>query len=88
MDSFICAYTDSPSQNYFFETIAWIGICLVTRSFGTLLFTILGTGQMITWANQKEKRYRTDFGDKYKAKKYPILPGLPYPGGKGKTAKK
>jgi len=74
--------------NYLFETIAWIGICLVTRSFGTLLFTIIGTGQMIPWANQKEKRYRTDFGDKYKAKKYPILPGLPYSGGKGKATKK
>ncbi|KAI9737268.1 MAG: 3-oxo-5a-steroid 4- dehydrogenase [Claussenomyces sp. TS43310] len=68
--------------NYLFETIAWMGICLVTRSYMTLLFTVVGTAQMVQWANQKEKRYRTDFGDRYKAKKYPILPGLAYPGGK------
>jgi very-long-chain enoyl-CoA reductase len=37
---------------------------------------------MIIWAQEKEKRYRLDFGDKYKPKKYPLIPGIPYSGGK------
>jgi hypothetical protein len=43
-----------------------------------VLFVIVGLGQMAIWAEGKEKRYRLYFGDKYKPKKYPLIPGIPY----------
>lgn len=47
-----------------------------------MLFTTVGIIQMVIWAQGKEKRYRLDFGDKYKPKKYPFIPGIAYKGGK------
>lgn len=62
--------------NYMFETIAWTGITLVTSSLSTLLFVIVAVGQMGVWAGGKEKKYRREFGDKYKKKRSVILPGI------------
>lgn len=63
--------------NYMFEILAWIGIYLITGlSWSVLLFTSVGTIQMWSWAVKKERRYRKEFGDRYKRKKYVILPGL------------
>jgi len=62
--------------NYLFETIAWVGICLVSKSLSTVLFTVVAFAQMQQWAWQKEKAYRTEFGDKYKKKRSPIIPTL------------
>lgn len=62
--------------NYLFETIAWVGICLVTKSLSTVLFAVVAFGQMQVWAKQKERRYRQEFGDKYKKHKYAIVPGF------------
>jgi very-long-chain enoyl-CoA reductase len=62
--------------NYMFEAIAWIGVALVNWSLSTVLFIIFAVGQMGVWAWKKEKRYRKEFGDKYKRKKYAILPGI------------
>lgn len=62
--------------NYLFESMAWVGICLVTKSASTVLFTAVAFGQMQIWAKQKEMRYRQEFGDKYKKKRYVIVPGL------------
>ncbi|CRG92245.1 enoyl reductase [Talaromyces islandicus] len=53
--------------NYMFEIIAWIGIYLLTGlSWSVLLFIVVGTLQMWAWAKKKERRYRQEFGDKYK----------------------
>ena len=62
--------------NYMFEIIAWVGILLVTRSLSTLLFLTVAVGYMGAWAKGKERRYRREFGDKYKKKRWVMLPGL------------
>ena len=62
--------------NYFFETIAWLGIILVTKSWATAVFTAVGFVQMVLWAQKKERAYRKDFGDKYKKKRSVIIPGI------------
>lgn len=62
--------------NYMFETIAWLGIVLVSRSWSTVFFSLLAVFTMSSWAKKKEKRYRREFGAKYRAKKYVILPGI------------
>jgi very-long-chain enoyl-CoA reductase len=63
--------------NYLAETISWIGVYLVSGfSYSVLLFAIVSVGQMIPWAKKKEHRYRKEFGDKYKKKRYTMLPGI------------
>lgn len=63
--------------NYMFETLAWIGMYLVSGlSLSVLLFAIVSTGQMMAWAKKKEKNYRKEFGDKYKKKKFTMIPGI------------
>ncbi|KAI1388689.1 3-oxo-5-alpha-steroid 4-dehydrogenase-domain-containing protein [Hypoxylon trugodes] len=62
--------------NYMFEIIAWVGIIMVTRSPSMLLSIIIGSYYMYTWGRGKEKAYREQFGDKYKRKRYVMLPGL------------
>jgi very-long-chain enoyl-CoA reductase len=64
-------------QNYLFEIISMIGLSLVTGSLSQAIFTVAGWYQMQEWAQGKEKRYRQEFGDKYKPKRYPLTPGLP-----------
>jgi very-long-chain enoyl-CoA reductase len=62
--------------NYMFEALAWLGVAMVNWSLSTVVFIGLAVGQMGLWAWKKEKRYRREFGDKYKRKKYAILPGI------------
>ncbi|KAK1139311.1 3-oxo-5a-steroid 4- dehydrogenase [Aspergillus melleus] len=63
--------------NYLFEVIAWLGVYLVSgMSWSVLFFILVGGAQMISWAKKKERRYRKEFGDKYKNKMYVMLPGL------------
>ncbi|CAG7953619.1 unnamed protein product [Penicillium salamii] len=63
--------------NYFFEILAWLGIFLISQlSWSVLFFTFVGGAQMWSWAWKKEKRYRKEFGDKYKKKRAVIFPGL------------
>ena len=53
---------------------AWTGILLVTKSWTTLVFDIAAFAQMQQWAIKKEKALRAEFPDKYKKKKYVLLP--------------
>lgn len=62
--------------NYMFETLSWIGVWMVTWSLSTLVFLLAAVPQMAVWAVKKEKRYRKEFGDKYKRKRFVMLPGL------------
>lgn len=62
--------------NYMFETLSWVGVALVNWSLSTVVFIIMAVAQMGAWAKKKEKRYRQEFGDKYKRKRYGILPGI------------
>ncbi|KAI0124853.1 3-oxo-5-alpha-steroid 4-dehydrogenase [Xylariales sp. AK1849] len=64
------------SPNYMYEILAWIGIILISRSPSVALFISIGAGYMFTWGKQKERAYRKEFGDKYKKKRYVMLPGL------------
>ncbi|CAG8904665.1 unnamed protein product [Penicillium egyptiacum] len=63
--------------NYFFEILAWLGIFLVSQlNWSVLFFVLVGGLQMWSWGWKKEKRYRKEFGDKYKKKRAVIFPGL------------
>ena len=63
--------------NYLFEVVAWTGVYLVSGlNWSVLLFIIVGSATMMKWASGKEKRYRKEFGDKYKRKRYVMFPGL------------
>ena len=62
--------------NYGFETLAWIGIAMVTWSWSTVFFAVVAIGQMGVWAKKKEQRYRKEFGGEYKKKRYGMLPGI------------
>ncbi|KAJ5375067.1 hypothetical protein N7517_007073 [Penicillium concentricum] len=63
--------------NYFFEIVAWLGIFLVSQlNWSVLFFVLIGGLQMWSWGWKKEKRYRKEFGDKYKKKRAVIFPGL------------
>ncbi|KAB8218002.1 3-oxo-5-alpha-steroid 4-dehydrogenase-domain-containing protein [Aspergillus novoparasiticus] len=63
--------------NYFFEIIAWIGIWFVSGfSWSIFIFIIIGSVQLAMWAKKKEHRYRKEFGDKYKVKRFVMLPGI------------
>ena len=62
--------------NYMFETVAWIGISMITWSLSTVIFAVAAVGQMAAWASKKEARYRKEFGAKYQRKRYAMLPGI------------
>ncbi|GAQ08224.1 putative enoyl reductase C646.07c [Aspergillus lentulus] len=63
--------------NYLFEIIAWIGVYLVSgMSWSVLFFITIGGSIMASWAAKKERRYRKEFGDKYKRKRFVIIPGI------------
>lgn len=63
--------------NYLTETISWIGVYLVSGlSWGVLIFLVISVAQMAQWAKKKERRYRKEFGDKYKKKRFAMLPGI------------
>ena len=63
--------------NYLFEVVAWTGVYLVSGlNWSVLFFIIVGSATMMKWASAREKRYRKEFGDKYKRKRYVMFPGL------------
>lgn len=62
--------------NYLFESIAWIGILLINRSWSTAVFIVVAVGQMALWATKKENRYRNELGTKYRKKRYSMIPGV------------
>jgi very-long-chain enoyl-CoA reductase len=63
--------------NYLTETISWLGVYLISGlSWGVLIFLVVSVAQMCQWASKKERRYRKEFGDKYKRKRFTMLPGI------------
>lgn len=62
--------------NYMFEVMAWVGVILISRSWAVVLFICTGTIYMRSWSRSKEKALRKEFGDRYKKKRYTMLPGL------------
>lgn len=47
--------------NYFFETISWVSILLLSMHWTSLLFVIFSVGQMYVWAVKKHKQYLKEF---------------------------
>ncbi len=64
------------SPNYMFEVLAWVGVILVSRSWAVVAFICTGIIYMRSWSRGKEKMLRNEFGDRYKKKRYTMLPGL------------
>jgi very-long-chain enoyl-CoA reductase len=62
--------------NYMFEVIAWVGVIIISRSWAVVLFILIGISYMRDWSRSKERALRQEFGDRYKPKKYTMLPGL------------
>lgn len=62
--------------NYTFEVIAWIGVIVASRDWSVAFFIAIGMSYMYDWGKGKERAYRKEFGDKYKPKRYVMLPGL------------
>ncbi|KAK4101983.1 hypothetical protein N658DRAFT_43053 [Parathielavia hyrcaniae] len=64
------------SPNYMFEVVAWTGVILISRSWTVVVFICAGTYFMRAWSRDKERALRNAFGDRYKKKRYTMLPGL------------
>ncbi|KAK4122800.1 hypothetical protein N657DRAFT_574982 [Parathielavia appendiculata] len=64
------------SPNYMFEVLAWTGVILISRSWTVVVFICTGIVFMRSWSRDKEKALRAAFGDRYKKKRYTMLPGL------------
>ncbi|KAF9580954.1 3-oxo-5a-steroid 4- dehydrogenase [Lunasporangiospora selenospora] len=61
--------------NYFFETLAWSAISLLTLSWSAHLFLVVAVGQMYIWAIKKHKGYRKEFSDYPRGRKamFPLI---------------
>lgn len=70
------SFTWVTCPNYLWEIVAWIGIALVGKSSSTYIFLAVAVYMMGSWGWKKEKRYRKEFGDKYKKKRFAIIPGI------------
>ncbi|KAK4179467.1 3-oxo-5-alpha-steroid 4-dehydrogenase-domain-containing protein [Triangularia setosa] len=64
------------SPNYMFEVTAWLGVIMISRSWAVVVFICTGIIYMRDWSRGKEKALRKEFGDRYKKKRYTMLPGL------------
>jgi len=62
--------------NYLFETMAWVGILMINRSWSTAVFLVVAGVQMAAWAKKKEGRYRKEGGGKYQKKRFAMVPGV------------
>ncbi|KAI0787743.1 3-oxo-5-alpha-steroid 4-dehydrogenase-domain-containing protein [Fomes fomentarius] len=51
--------------NYFFETLAWTSIAVMTGSYAAYLFLAVSTYQMAVWAIKKHRNYKKEFGKEY-----------------------
>ncbi|PKY03141.1 steroid reductase [Aspergillus campestris IBT 28561] len=64
--------------HYLFEVVSWVGIYLVggMRSWSILAFIVVGSVQMALWSKKRERRYRLEFGGRYKPKRFVMIPGV------------
>jgi very-long-chain enoyl-CoA reductase len=62
--------------NYMYELIVWAGLILVSRDVTVIATILTGSLYMYSWGKGKESAYRKQFGDRYKKKRYVMLPGL------------
>ncbi|ANB13440.1 trans-2-enoyl-CoA reductase (NADPH) TSC13 [Sugiyamaella lignohabitans] len=55
--------------NYFFESVGWLAIFLLSQNWSALVFFVVATAQMWVWAVKKHRRYRKEFPDYPKDRK-------------------
>ncbi|KAK6498916.1 3-oxo-5a-steroid 4- dehydrogenase [Arthrobotrys musiformis] len=61
--------------NYMFEVLGWFAVAMISGwKIPALVFWGSGLYIQTKWAGQKERRYRKEFGDKYKKKRNVIIP--------------
>ncbi|TFK73259.1 hypothetical protein BDN72DRAFT_213988 [Pluteus cervinus] len=60
--------------NYFFETLGWFFVSVMTGSISVWLFVAVSLGIMTNWALQKHKNYRNEFGKEYPRNRKAIIP--------------
>jgi len=60
--------------NYFFESLAWLAITLMTLSLSALIFLVVSTVQMALWAIKKHKNYRKEFAEQYPRQRKIMFP--------------
>merc|ERR1712144_96501 len=66
------SYTAKSSPTI--DLVNYVGLALVSKSAATVIFNAIAWAQMHQWAIKKEKALRAEFPDKYKKKKYVLLP--------------
>ncbi|KAF5379692.1 hypothetical protein D9615_005738 [Tricholomella constricta] len=67
-------FTLMSCPNYFFESLAWAVICVMTGSLAAGVFAVVSTGQMVLWAVKKHKNYKKEFGKEYPRGRYAMIP--------------
>ncbi|KAK1220375.1 3-oxo-5a-steroid 4- dehydrogenase [Marasmius sp. AFHP31] len=60
--------------NYFFESLAWLTLCIMTGSYAAYFFTLVGTAQMLAWALKKHRAYKKEFGKEYPRSRKAMFP--------------
>lgn len=60
--------------NYFFESIVWVCIVALTRSYGGFVFLLAAVVQMFLWALKKHAAYRRDFAKEYPRARKAMIP--------------
>jgi very-long-chain enoyl-CoA reductase len=67
-------YVSCP--NYTCEVVAWLGFNLMTQTIAGILFMMVGTAQMMIWANGKHRSYLKEFGAVYPHCRKRMIPFL------------
>jgi len=60
--------------NYFFEILGWVVFTVMTGSWASILFLIVGGGTMANWAVQKHRKYKKEFGSDYPRNRKIMIP--------------
>ncbi|KAI0034564.1 3-oxo-5-alpha-steroid 4-dehydrogenase-domain-containing protein [Vararia minispora EC-137] len=60
--------------NYFFETLGWTTISVMTGSYAAWFFTFVSTYQMLVWAAKKHQQYKKEFGKEYPRNRKAMIP--------------
>jgi len=67
-------FTFLSCPNYFFETVGWVVISVMTGSLASWLFTVVAFVQMALWALKKHRNYKKEFGKSYPRGRKAIVP--------------
>ncbi|CAN6626659.1 very-long-chain enoyl-CoA reductase [Trichomonascus vanleenenianus] len=55
--------------NYFFESLSWTAVALISQNWSSWFFLVVATAQMYVWAVKKHQRYLKEFPDYPKDRK-------------------